>query len=74
MLLEKMNRQIYRQGVPSGTDAKVYDKVGFLWDYVHDAAIVRHPKGTYVIVVMTKGASYQRIAEITKQVERILYK
>lgn len=74
MLLEKMSRQIYRQGVPAGSGAKVYDKVGFLWDYVHDAAIVRHPKGTYVIVVMTKGDSYQKIAGITKQVERILYK
>ncbi len=74
MLLDKMSRQIYRRGVPAGTGAKAYDKVGFLWDYVHDAAIVRHPKGTYVIVVMTKGSSYDRIAEITRQVERILYK
>lgn len=73
MLMEKMGRQIYRSGVPAGTSSTVYNKVGFLWDYVHDAAIVRHPKGSYVIVVMTKGQSYQQIAQITRQVERILY-
>lgn len=73
MLLEKMGRQIHRQGVPAGTSAPVFNKVGFLWDYVHDAAIVRHPRGTYTIVVMTKGHSYQKIADVTRQVERILY-
>lgn len=63
----------YRKGVPSGSLGTVYDKVGFLWDYVHDAAIVYHPRGTYVIVVMTKGQSYATIAEITRQVEGIMY-
>lgn len=72
-LLSSLSSHPYRYGVPSGTSAQVYDKVGFLWDYVHDAAIVRHPRGTYVIVVMTKGRSYATIAEITRQVEKILY-
>lgn len=73
MMLEKMGRQIYRQGIPAGTAAPVYDKVGFLWDYIHDSAIVRHPKGTYTLVIMTKGESWGKVAEITKQIERILY-
>lgn len=72
-LLSSLSSHPYTYGVPSGTSAQVYDKVGFLWDYVHDAAIVRHPRGTYVIVVMTKGRSYATIAEITRQVEKILY-
>jgi len=72
-LLHSLSVHPYRKGIPAGSNGKVYDKVGFLWDYVHDAAIVKHPRGTYVMVVMTKGQSYARIAEITRQVERIMY-
>ncbi len=72
-LLHSLSVHPYRSGIPAGSSGKVYDKVGFLWDYVHDAAIVKHPRGTYVMVVMTKGQSYGRIAEITRQVERIMY-
>ena len=72
-LLDAMRRQVYRQGVPAGTSANVADKVGFLWDYLNDTAIVYHPQGTYVITVLTKGQSWAKIAEITRQVERILY-
>ena len=73
MLLEKMGRQLYRTGIPSGTKGWTQDKVGFLWDYIHDAAIVHHPKGTYVLVVMTKGYSYSYIANVTRQIESIMY-
>lgn len=73
MMLEKMGRQIFRQGIPAGTNAKTFGKVGFLWDYLHDMAIVDHPKGTYVLVVMTKGESWQKIASITRDIESILY-
>lgn len=72
-LLHSMAIHPFRQGVPAGSAGTVRDKVGFLWDYVHDAAIVHHPRGNYVIVVMTKGRSYQTIADITRQVERIMY-
>lgn len=72
-LLDAMSRQVYRQGVPAGTSAKVADKVGFLWDYLNDTAIVYHPQGTYIITVLTKGQSWAKIAEITRQVEKILY-
>ena len=72
-LLHSLSVHPYRSGIPADSGGYVYDKVGFLWDYVHDAAIVKHPRGTYVMVVMTKGQSYGRIAEITRQVERIMY-
>ncbi len=68
-----MGRQLYRQGIPAGSAGKVYDKVGFLWDYLNDAAIVVHPKGTYSLVIMTKGSSWGHIADITRQVEKIMY-
>lgn len=73
-LLHSLSVHPYRSGVPAGSAGTVKDKVGFLWDYVHDAAIVYHPKGTYVIVVMTKGYSYAKIAEVTRDIEGIMYR
>lgn len=72
-LLHSLSVHPYRYGIPTGSKGRVEDKVGFLWDYVHDAAIVHHPRGTYVMVIMTKGQSYARIAELTREIERILY-
>ncbi|MBP6038073.1 MAG: serine hydrolase [Candidatus Saccharimonas sp.] len=73
MLLEKMGRQLYRYGIPTGTSGWAQDKVGFLWEYIHDAAIVHNPKGTYVLVIMTKGYSYGYIANVARQIDMILY-
>jgi len=72
-LLNSLGRHPYRYGIPTGSRGVVHDKVGFLWDYIHDAAIVQHPKGTYIMTVMTKGYSYATIANITREVERIMY-
>lgn len=72
-LLGLMKRQVYRKGVPAGAGATVANKVGFLWDYLNDAAIVYHPRGTYAIAIITKGQSWAKIAEITRQVEKIMY-
>ncbi len=72
-LYHSLKTHPYRYGIPTGSAGQVYDKVGFLWDYVHDTAIVEHPKGKYVMTIMTKGQSYSRIAGITREVERIMY-
>lgn len=72
-LLNAMSRQMWRSGIPAGTKGWTQDKVGFLWNYVHDAGIVHHPRGTYIMAVMTKGASYATIAQITREVEALMY-
>jgi beta-lactamase class A len=72
-LLHNLFIHPYQDGVPTGSAGIVHNKVGFLWDYVHDSAIVEHPRGTYVMTVMTKGQSYRAIANITREVERIMY-
>ncbi|MDX2776315.1 peptidoglycan binding domain-containing protein [Streptomyces caniscabiei] len=72
-LLDSLGRHPYRYGIPTGSAGIVHDKVGFLWDYVHDTAIVQHPRGTYVMTVMSKGQSYGAIANVTREVERIMY-
>lgn len=72
-LLHNLFIHPYQEGIPTGSAGIVHDKVGFLWDYVHDTAIVEHPRGTYVMTVMTKGQSYGAIAAVTREVERIMY-
>lgn len=72
-LLRSLSIHPYRYGIPTGSGGEVWDKVGFLWDYVHDTAIVKHPRGTYVMTIMTKGQSYGRIASLTREIERIMY-
>jgi beta-lactamase class A len=66
-----LKRNIYRQGIPAGASGAVANKVGFLEGLLHDAAIVYSPSGTYVLVVMTDGAKWSNIAELTKQIEQL---
>lgn len=72
-LWDSLGRHPYGYGIPTGSSGTVHDKVGFLWDYVHDTAVVEHPRGTYIMTVMTKGQSYAAIAAVTREVERIMY-
>jgi beta-lactamase class A len=76
LLLYNLSRHPYKYGIATGSvvaSDKVYDKVGFLWDYIHDTAIVSHPKGKYILTIMTKGQSYAAIANVTREIERIMY-
>ncbi|OYW85118.1 hypothetical protein B7Z17_02910, partial [Candidatus Saccharibacteria bacterium 32-49-10] len=68
-----MKDQIYRQGIPAGSSAVTAGKVGFLWGYLNDAAIIYHPSGTYVLSIMTNNSSWTKIAQITAKIESILY-
>ncbi len=70
-LLSAMERNIFRQGIPAGAKGTVADKVGFLEDYLNDAAIVYSPTGTYALTIMTKGSSWGTIAELTRQIEAL---
>lgn len=59
-----MKAQIYRQGIPAGSSNAVANKVGFLDDYLHDAAIVYTAKGDYAVVVMSNNSSWTKIADL----------
>ncbi len=75
-LLHNLSIQPYKYGIPTGSSVpanQIYDKVGFLWDYVHDTAIVPHPQGTYILTIMSEGQGYAGVAEVAKQIERIMY-
>ena len=72
-LLSSLARHPYRYGIPTGSKGQVWDKVGFVWNYVNDAAIVHHPRGTYAMTIMTRGKSYAAIATMTREIEKIMY-
>ena len=69
-LLGYMKRQVYRDGIPAGSNgATVADKVGFLDGATHDAAIVYGPKQTYVLVVLSaKGKDWANIRSLASYV------
>ena len=69
--LGALKRNVYRQGIPAGTSGAVADKVGFLDGLLHDAAIVYSPSGMYALAVMTDGSSWGKIAELTKEIEKV---
>lgn len=72
-LLDALKRHHYTKGIPSGTKGSAHNKVGFLWDYSNDSAVVYHSRGTYVIAVMTKGLSFYAIADITREIEALMH-
>lgn len=70
-LVDAMKRNVYRKGVPAGSSGLVADKVGFLNALLHDASLVYSPKGDYVLVIMSDGSSWDKIAELTRKIESI---
>lgn len=70
-LIDALKRNEFRQGVPAGATGQVADKVGFLNGLLHDAAIVYSPSGTYALSVMTDGSSWAKIAELTREIEKL---
>ncbi len=70
-LTSALGRNVYRQGIPAGANGTVANKVGFLESFLHDAAIVYSPSGTYTLSVMTDGSSWANIAELTREIEKL---
>lgn len=70
-LLDALKRNVHRRGIPAGATGQVADKVGFLDGLLHDTAIVYAPGGTYVLTIMTDGSSWGKIAELTREIEKL---
>lgn len=65
-ILSNMQQGNWRKGIPAGcVSCTVANKTGDLPNVRHDVGIVNHKGGSYALVVMTSGASYQQIAELT---------
>ncbi len=72
LLLGYMGRNIYRSGIPAGSLGSVANKVGFLDGLNHDAGVVYHPKGSYVLVVMSNGSSFSNIADLSRKISNLM--
>lgn len=70
-LISALQRNIFRQGIPAGTSGSVANKVGFIDGLLHDTAIVSASSGTYVLTILTEGSSWARIAELTREIEKL---
>lgn len=70
-LIGAMKGNVYRKGIPAGVNGTVADKVGFMNGLLHDAAIVYSPNGTYVLAIMTDGSSWESIAELARQLDKL---
>jgi beta-lactamase class A len=69
-LINLMQQQKYRQGIPAGcSGCVVADKTGDLGFVRHDVGIVHYPGGSYTLTIMTNGASYGQIAQLSAQVQ-----
>ena len=69
-LFDLMKKQIYRKGIPAGSNgAVVADKVGYLDGLYHDIGVVYAPKCTYALVILTDGsAGWDNIRQLSQQV------
>lgn len=73
VLLDRMQRQVYRSAIPAGSPGcTVADKVGFVDNYWHDAAVVSCPKVKYVLVVFTQNGSPKAIKDLALQVNNLI--
>jgi len=72
-LLSYMKGQIYRSAIPAGVpDISVADKVGFKDNVWNDAAIVYHPKGTYILVVLSSGLGSSAIKDLSSRASSLM--
>lgn len=71
-LIDDMKNNVYRDGIPTGiSESIVADKVGFLDNLLHDAAIVYSPTGDYILVIMTDGSNWSSIADLAGKIEAL---
>ena len=70
-LISAMTGNVFRKGIPAGVGGKVANKVGFMNGLIHDAAIVYGSSGTYVLAIMTDGSSWETIADLAKNIDKL---
>lgn len=83
ILTDKARRQVFdslygqkhAKGIPAGctTNCRVANKTGDINGFVHDGGVVTHGKDSYVLVVMSKGGSFDQIAELTRTIDTEMY-
>lgn len=72
-VMNLMLGQKLRAGIPAGcSGCTVANKTGDLVRVRHDTAIVSYPGGRYALSIMTNGASYSQIAQLTNEIQQLI--
>lgn len=72
-LLSLMGRQSFRSGIPAGSPGiRVADKAGQYGRTRHDVGIVYHPSGTYAVSILSEGSSFAYIADLTREINKLM--
>lgn len=72
-LIGLMSRQTALSGIPAGSSGiRVADKAGSFGRTRHDVGIVYHPSGTYVLSILSEGSSFAMVADLTKEINRVM--
>lgn len=74
LMLSRMKQQVWRERIPAGipTSIAVADKPGWLPGINNDTAVVYGPKSTYVLSIMSTGATSDQLAALSKIVYEYL--
>lgn len=72
LVFDALYEQKSRSGIPAGcgSECLVGNKTGDLDGYRHDAAVVTHGSSKYVLVIMTKNATWGQIADLAGTIDR----
>lgn len=71
-LLSIMSRQINRSGIPAGLPGlRVDNKTGSYGRINHDVGLVYHPKGKYIVAILSQGSSLDRLADLSGEIEKV---
>ena len=72
-LTNLMSNQIYRQGMPAGSyGIRVADKSGAFGRGTNDIGVVYNRGGNYVLSILSEGSSLSKIAELTKEINKVM--
>lgn len=72
-LINQMSRSTARSGLPSGIPGlKVANKAGSFGGVRHDVGVVYNPRGTYVLSILSEGSSFDQIADLAREINKIM--
>lgn len=71
LVFDALYEQKFRYGIPNGCleNCLIGNKTGETGQYRHDAAVITHGQSKYVLVVMSKNASWPEIASLAKSID-----
>ena len=72
-LTDLLKRQMFRSGTPAGSaPSQVANKIGFVYAWTNDTAIVYSPSGDYVLTIMTNNSGWHSINDLASRIHNLM--